>query len=960
MKNNRILKNLLSATSFFFLLSFLSAYDIDVDVSKGRNKCDASQEGREQKFTWRSAENTYKLLYRICTDKEILPKAAECVPGDWASLGLLSPTRFNWYSNGFIRLWIDGKCIDNYIANFKVLNGKHLEAEWNIPDTARIALDFFVNIDQPEPVLKIHGEITPYENKTPNSVRIQMLCFPNSYGIKENLKIATSERIINIKPQSRTKFNTGKENWLLYHDGNASKGGCAFEYNPSQITRVSVSCADGKSCLTELVCAPDIKSFDLSFWEFQKLSPSAARKYLSDPMSMDNASSSPKAGLDKLYLVQTDYFLNEKRALVFCEIAGNPREADSICVQLTDHNGNSLIKEKIKVNEARFNFPLDIQNLKQGNYKIHATLTDINGRKTLSKEALLRKIEKPFPDSEKATPYLQVLTFYTPRTLGEIDDKWIEAFNKTPYEGVAVRLANGFEIKPSIEYSSLSKPLEIIKEKSKKQIWPWIFFNRIYSYKNHDIERKKFSREQTAFFNRIRGVDLDDETGALSNLYDDFRLALKIARELKTPGIIVDPEAYNDHKLYSIKLLSEIRNESQETIKNKFRKIGERLAEIIRYEYPGACIWTLFFNSPSHADAITYIIYGLLDKGKKDNIPFKVIEGGESSISLGYTHGTIDSLKNRMKVRGGYYASMFLLYPERFYLGATISPINKYEDCSGWIKREYAGSGIKSVNDLRHNFEYIFSVYKYVWIYAAGTARFNPFSKDGIPYNKVIGEALKDVKEEKVEIKFNGKIQVPHLDIPKFSDGKPLIDGIADDAIWNNAVQLENFKGWQSGKPARFKTSVKIARDSENLYITACCYHPDMKKVIASLKRKEHDSKVWSDECFEIFFSPVSCPDKYFQIVINPAGTVLDACVITGDMDRKWESGIKVETSVQDDSWTLEAAIPLKNLDSDNHTKKWKFNVCREKRLDPEEFSCWSPTYGGFETVSNFGVLSLK
>ncbi len=172
----------------------------------------------------------------------------------------------------------------------------------------------------------------------------------------------------------------------------------------------------------------------------------------------------------------------------------------------------------------------------------------------------------------------------------------------------------------------------------------------------------------------------------------------------------------------------------------------------------------------------------------------------------------------------------------------------------------------------------------------------------------------------------------------------PVVDGIMEKSEWDDAVRITGLvkAGW-AGQPgvqgniehitrmeniANDQSAFWISYDDENLYVAHLSPPPanirDNPAIIQVMLKKNqtlHDSNIDFDDSIDIeFMSPV-CPggDNYI-IQINSIGTVFD-CIWEGEKGKMkgitvgWESGVVSKSTLTLDGWTVEAAIPWKNLE---------------------------------------------
>ncbi|MDD2710182.1 MAG: sugar-binding protein [Verrucomicrobiae bacterium] len=190
----------------------------------------------------------------------------------------------------------------------------------------------------------------------------------------------------------------------------------------------------------------------------------------------------------------------------------------------------------------------------------------------------------------------------------------------------------------------------------------------------------------------------------------------------------------------------------------------------------------------------------------------------------------------------------------------------------------------------------------------------------------------------------------------------PKIDGLLDDACWNESTRLMPFTVAGSAELAKEPTEGYVAYDQENLYVALECYESKLNPISNSLHEfkalaKERDGKVFADDCVEIFIDPRranAAAKGYFHIAANSLATICDA----EGCNRAWNATISAKASVNERSWMIEFAIPFKSfgLAAPKEGEAWGFNLCREEK-PLKENSSWAKVEGGFHQPHNFGQL---
>ncbi len=173
--------------------------------------------------------------------------------------------------------------------------------------------------------------------------------------------------------------------------------------------------------------------------------------------------------------------------------------------------------------------------------------------------------------------------------------------------------------------------------------------------------------------------------------------------------------------------------------------------------------------------------------------------------------------------------------------------------------------------------------------------------------------------------------------------GKIEIDGKLNEPAWERAYALDDFRIPPDGKKPRHPSSAQLLWDDQFLYLGMVMEDFDIFAI-----KKERDSWLWEDDVVELFLKPSEVEPAYYEIEINPLGTILDLLIArrgaAGNLDRwkAWDSGIKVAIAIsgtlnnwkdRDKGWILEAAIPWTafagTAPRPQLGDRWRFAVCR-------------------------------
>jgi hypothetical protein len=334
------------------------------------------------------------------------------------------------------------------------------------------------------------------------------------------------------------------------------------------------------------------------------------------------------------------------------------------------------------------------------------------------------------------TPYLMMLTFFgnpiTKNNLDHVRTKMAVVFNESAYDGIAVF--------PIDAYYSWDRTnfMWLAQTGIKKQIWPWIFFNRI-------AEDPKASPRNKPWFRGIRGLDLYNQTGALQDFYEILHHSLVASRKMNSPGIVIDAELYNNHDNHKISQITSRQGKTEAEIVSALRNIGSKMADMIHENHPNAIIWFLY--APLHQEkpwSTTEIVFGILDRAKEKNYTFKVVAGG--GVDIGYCVRDHADLESKINSRALKFATYLEKYPNILKLGGTVGPWESLSSKKGWTIRGECGSSVlRNATDFEPIFKTLMRNYEYVWVYGDSGNNYNPFEKS-TQFNAILTNVRQEVQ----------------------------------------------------------------------------------------------------------------------------------------------------------------------------------------------------------------------
>ena len=182
----------------------------------------------------------------------------------------------------------------------------------------------------------------------------------------------------------------------------------------------------------------------------------------------------------------------------------------------------------------------------------------------------------------------------------------------------------------------------------------------------------------------------------------------------------------------------------------------------------------------------------------------------------------------------------------------------------------------------------------------------------------------------------------------------PLIDGRLDDDAWKNAAVVDDFHQTSpsDGAAPTEVTIVRVTYDDDYLYIAADLRDSDPTGIRA--KQMIQGKMIFSDDRFWVTLDSFNNKRNDYFFQVNANGVRRDALrENNARFIDEWATIWVAESTINENGWTTEIAIPFKSISFAPEAGTWGINFGRGI-VRKQEFNMWSshdrqdwPAYGG-------------
>lgn len=171
-------------------------------------------------------------------------------------------------------------------------------------------------------------------------------------------------------------------------------------------------------------------------------------------------------------------------------------------------------------------------------------------------------------------------------------------------------------------------------------------------------------------------------------------------------------------------------------------------------------------------------------------------------------------------------------------------------------------------------------------------------------------------------------------------DTAPVIDGVMDEAVWQQAEVVTDFHQTRpgDGAPPSEPTELYVVYTEDALYIAARMYDSEPELIAAPTIR--HGQGLGADDRLVVILDPFNERRAGYRFETNLNAVRHDALyTTTTSFSADWNTIWDTATSVDGNSWVAEMEIPFKSLPFNPEIDTWGFNFGRGIRRRGEEMA---------------------
>ncbi len=177
-----------------------------------------------------------------------------------------------------------------------------------------------------------------------------------------------------------------------------------------------------------------------------------------------------------------------------------------------------------------------------------------------------------------------------------------------------------------------------------------------------------------------------------------------------------------------------------------------------------------------------------------------------------------------------------------------------------------------------------------------------------------------------------------------FTEKPPVIDGLIDDAVWEQAVVVSDLvqREPRIGEPVSERTEFLFLYDHNNMYVGLRCYD---KPGAITAKEMARDVSLSDDDRVQVILDTYLDGRSGYWFQIGPRGSIGDALVSENgkDFNKSWDGLWDGKAKITEEGWEGEMIIPFKTMGFKQGNDTWGLKIIRNIKRKSET-AYWPPT----------------
>jgi hypothetical protein len=180
----------------------------------------------------------------------------------------------------------------------------------------------------------------------------------------------------------------------------------------------------------------------------------------------------------------------------------------------------------------------------------------------------------------------------------------------------------------------------------------------------------------------------------------------------------------------------------------------------------------------------------------------------------------------------------------------------------------------------------------------------------------------------------------PSVDIG-WTSRPPEIDGHLGSDEWADAAHIDGLPQAtpDEGEVATQHTEIWLMTDGDYLYVAARLWDTNPEEMVAYAMKRDANTRF--DDRFGFTIDPFLDRQNGYFFQVNPNGARRDALLEGGAFESNWDGRWYAKTSIDDEGWIVEIALPFASINFDPNADVWGLNMARGIRRR-NEIDRWS------------------